>query len=503
MAPSVLRRRFATAAGLYLSVALGILGTVAAARILGLDDFGRFATVVAIVGLAQTLLDLTVEESLTKFGFRYVAARDWGRLHRLFRRALELKLLGGAVASVVLLVLAPFADTVFGSDGLAGPMVAAAALPLLAAPENVSASALLLRGRYDLRGGLLSITMGIRLVAIVVGASFGVTAALAALAAGQLVATAVSGTAGLVALRRFPREPARPLGDDRREIFSFVVQSSIATGVISLRAALAPVLLGVVAGTTQVGYFRVALAPQSGFSAASAPVRLVLLTEQTRDWEHGRSSTVLHGLRRYSVGAAVVAAVSLPVFLLAMPWLVRVVFGPEFRPPSTRPGSCSSRRRSCSCSAGRSRSRSRSAGRGSASSRTGSRPPCCCRSCSCFGDRWGVTGAAVAMVVSTLVFALPGSCCSSGCGPSSAPAASSAPRPRRAREGPGRLRDLAAGRRRAGQPRTRARRGAARSRPRRGGRDDGGRAAGTAAVPRPLGLALAPRRVRHVAASGR
>ena len=34
MAPSVLRRRFATAAGLYLSVALGILGTVAAARIL-------------------------------------------------------------------------------------------------------------------------------------------------------------------------------------------------------------------------------------------------------------------------------------------------------------------------------------------------------------------------------------------------------------------------------------------------------------------------------------
>ena len=406
MAPSVLRRRFATAAGLYLSVALGILGTVAAARILGLDDFGRFATVVAIVGLAQTLLDLTVEESLTKFGFRYVAARDWGRLHRLFRRALELKLLGGAVASVVLLVLAPFADTVFGSDGLAGPMVAAAALPLLAAPENVSASALLLRGRYDLRGGLLSITMGIRLVAIVVGASFGVTAALAALAAGQLVATAVSGTAGLVALRRFPREPARPLGDDRREIFSFVVQSSIATGVISLRAALAPVLLGVVAGTTQVGYYRVALAPQSGFSAASAPVRLVLLTEQTRDWEHGRSSTVLHGLRRYSVGAAVVAAVSLPVFLLAMPWLVRVVFGPDFLPAvdAARIVLVSAAillvlgwTKSFPVTIGRPRLRIVTHGL-----ETAVLLPLVL----VLGDRWGVTGAAVAILVSTLVFAL-------------------------------------------------------------------------------------------------
>ena len=48
MAPSVLRRRIATAAGLYLSVALGILGTVAAARILGLEDFGRPGSVLLV-----------------------------------------------------------------------------------------------------------------------------------------------------------------------------------------------------------------------------------------------------------------------------------------------------------------------------------------------------------------------------------------------------------------------------------------------------------------------
>jgi O-antigen/teichoic acid export membrane protein len=332
MAPSVLRRRVATAAGLYLSVGLGILGTIAAARLLGLEDFGRFATVMAVVGLTQTLLDLTVEESLTKFGFRYIAAEDWGRLHRLFRRALELKLVGGALATVILLLLAPVADGLFGADGLAGPMVAAAALPLLAAPENVSASALLLRGRYDLRGWLLSVTMAIRLVAILVGATLGVTQALAAMAVGQLVATVIAGTAGFVALGRFPHGEPRGIGADRREILSFVVQSSVATGVISLRAALTPVLLGVVAGTTQVGYYRVAMAPQSGFSAASAPVRLVLLTEQTRDWEHGRAETVLRGVKRYSVGAAAVALVALPVFLLAMPWLVRVVFGEEYLP---------------------------------------------------------------------------------------------------------------------------------------------------------------------------
>ena len=332
MAPSRFRRRFATAAGLYLSVGLGILGTIAAARLLGLEGFGRFATVMAMLGLAQTLLDLTVEESLTKFGFRYIAAEDWGRLRRLFRRALELKLVGGGLASVLLLAFAPLADTLFGADDLAAPLVAAAAIPLIASPENVSASALLLRGRYDLRGWLLSVTMGIRLLAILIGASFGVTETFVALAVGQLAATAIAGTAGTVALRRFPLDTPRSLADDRREIVSFVVQSSIATAVLSLRAALTPVLLGVVAGTTHVGYYRIALAPQSGFSAASAPVRLVLLTEQTRDWEHGREQSVLRGVRRYSLAAAAVAAVAVPVFLVAMPWLVRVVFGREYLP---------------------------------------------------------------------------------------------------------------------------------------------------------------------------
>jgi len=405
MAPSVFRRRSATAAGLYLSVALGILGTIAAARILGLSDFGRFATVMAVVGLAQTLLDLTVEESLTKFGFRYVAAEDWGRLHRLFRRALEVKLVGGALASLVILALAPFADTLFGTEGLAAPMAAAAAIPFLASPENVSASALLLRGRYDLRGLLLSVTMGIRLVAILIGASIGVTAAFGALALGQLLATAIVGVAGTSALRRFPRGEQRALGADRREIFSFVAQSSIATGVISLRTALTPVLLGVVAGTTQVGYYRIALAPQSGFSAASAPVRLVLLTEQTRDWEHGREQNVLRGLRSYTVGALGVAAVAVPVFLIAMPWLVRVVFGAEYL-PAVDAARIVLVAAAIQLVLGWSKSLPVTVGRPHLRIVThGIETLVLLPLVVLLGDQWGVTGAAIAFLVSTLVFA--------------------------------------------------------------------------------------------------
>ena len=332
MASRLIWRRSATAAGLYLSTFLGILGTVVAARVLGLEEFGLYATVLAAAGFFQALLDLTVEESLTKYGFRYATAGDWGRLRRLFRRALELKLAGGALAGLALLALAPVADAVFNADGLAVPLAVAAALPLLQAPENVAGTALLLRGRYDVRGALQTFSMALRLAAIAVGVRYGVTETIVAVAAAQVVATAAVGAVGLAAFRRFPDAPPLPLGDDRGGIVSFVLRSSASTGLLSLRNAVAPLLLGMVTGPVQVGLFRIAQAPQTGFLAASSPVRLILLTDQTRAWERGDAGRVLRGVRAYSLTAAAIGAVAVPVFWVAMPHLVELVFGARYLP---------------------------------------------------------------------------------------------------------------------------------------------------------------------------
>ena len=62
MSSRVLRRRSATAVWVYVAVVFGILGTVVAARQLGVVEFGVFATVLAAVGFFQVLLDLTVED---------------------------------------------------------------------------------------------------------------------------------------------------------------------------------------------------------------------------------------------------------------------------------------------------------------------------------------------------------------------------------------------------------------------------------------------------------
>ena len=330
MASRLTRRRSTTAAGIYLSALLGFLATVVAARLLGVDDFALFAIVVAAVGLLQTLLDLTVEEALTKYGFRYVTAEQWGRLRRLFSRALLLKLAGAVLAGLALLALAPVADALFDADGLALPLAIAALLPLVQAPEGPAATALLLRGRYDVRGGLLALSMGLRLVGIAVGASYGVAEAVAGMVLGQVVATACVAVAGGAAFRRFPSAPEQPLTAESRELRRFVLQSSIATGVVSLRTSLAPLLLGLVAPAVQVGLFRAALVPQQAFGTLSAPVRMILLTEQTRDWERGERERVFAGVRRYSAGAAALTAVLLVPLLWLMPDLIRLVFGEDF-----------------------------------------------------------------------------------------------------------------------------------------------------------------------------
>src|SRR5919204_5243425 len=323
-------RRLVTAAGIYVSVVLGFLGTVVAARTFSKDVFGLFALVLVATNFFQTFFDLTVEEALVKYGYRFSTREDWGRFRRLFQAGLAFKGIGAGIGGIALLVLAPLARPVFGDSRLTAPLLVAAALPLLGSVEGLGGAALFVHGRYDIRSAFLTVQMGLRLAGIAVGAQFGLLGAVTGVVVAQLLETAALGAVALAGFRRFPRAAAVPLGDARREIASFVVQSSAATGVLSLRGALAPLLLGVVATPTQVGLFRVAQAPQQGFNALSAPARMILLTEQTRDWERGRQSVVLGGVRRYSLLAGALMLVALPPILWFMPDLIRLVYGAKY-----------------------------------------------------------------------------------------------------------------------------------------------------------------------------
>ena len=73
----------------------------------------------------------------------------------------------------------------------------------------------------------------------------------------------------------------------------FLFSSTLASSLDSARGTLGTSLVPTVSPIVQAGYFRNAQAPATGFAALSGPARLVMLTEQTRDFEAGRHDTRL------------------------------------------------------------------------------------------------------------------------------------------------------------------------------------------------------------------
>jgi O-antigen/teichoic acid export membrane protein len=330
MVDRILRRRAATAFGIYGSALLGFAATVVAARELSKPDFARFALVFGTTSLLQLFVDLTIDEVVVKYGNRYAAREQWGRFRRLFQVGLAIKMAGGVLGAVAVVIAALLAPLIWQTSGLRDAMLVAALIPLIQQPEGMAGAVFLVRNRYDLRGVLLMWAMALRLVAIIVGAHHGVVWLFAAIVAAQALSTATVSGVAVAVFRRWPRATPEPLAEDAREIRSFAIQSTIASGLMSVRTSLPSVLIGVVANSVQTANFRSALAPQTAFASLSAPVRLVLLAEQTRDIEHGRSDRAFALLRRYIVSTVILGAIVTPVLWWAMPTLVRWVYKAKY-----------------------------------------------------------------------------------------------------------------------------------------------------------------------------
>src|SRR4051794_25615061 len=269
------RRRSTTAVGVYAATILGVGTTVAASRILG-NGFAAFAVVFSIVGFFQMLLDLTVDEALIKYGFRYVTAEDWGRLRRLFEIAVGFKLAGGVLALAVIAALAPFSHLIWNRP-LAAPLIIGAFVPLAQASETIAGCALILRDKLHVRAWFYTVGMGARLAGTAIGATQGVLGAMVGLLIGQVVSSLAIAGSGWRAWRAFPIHASRPLGEDGPDIRRFVISSTTATSLTSGRSLLGTWLIGAIAPIKQAAYFRNAQAPLTAFAALSSPARLVLL----------------------------------------------------------------------------------------------------------------------------------------------------------------------------------------------------------------------------------
>ncbi len=331
----VIWRRSATAIGVYVATGFGFLATVVSTRELGLDAYARFAAVIAASTFFQQLLDLTIEEALVKFGFRYVEGEQWGRLRRLFQVALAFKLLGGLLAALAICALAPFSRVVWGTGGVVVPMLIASLIALFQSPENVAAGAIILRGRYDIRGGFQAVSMGLRLVGLAIGCRYGVVGAVIGMVVAQVLCDRLDRPGRDSRLQALPGRPDRA---DRRGLQAAPELPRLldARLVARLGAADARNL----ARPGRCADRRDRLLPQR--AGAGDGARRALRAGEARDADRadarlrgGKHDRVLAMHRRYVRSTGALMVVVVPVLWIVMPFLIGLTYGPSFRAHAT------------------------------------------------------------------------------------------------------------------------------------------------------------------------
>ena len=203
-----------------------------------------------------------------------------------------LKTLGALLAAVALAILAPFADALFNADGLRTPFLLAALLPIVVHPRGAGrrrarAHRPLRRPRRATRSSRSCCARSASWSA----SRYGVTEAVLGLVIGQIAGSVAVGRAAITVFRRFPAAAPEPLGEDRqrdrpvRDPLQRRLGHRLAADGDRRRSCSARSR-----SRAQVGYFRAGQAPLTGLTALTAPARLILITEQTRDWESGRRS---------------------------------------------------------------------------------------------------------------------------------------------------------------------------------------------------------------------
>ena len=304
-----------------LGLGLGLLTATLLLRHLGVEDSGRYVTVMSLVGIAVSIVDT---------GLNVTASRELARYEPAARRALLANILGQrlVVAAVAWALLVAFAYVAgYPTEMVSGTALAGAGVLLVAI-----ASAVLVPLTVELRNGGVAFVEILRQVATLAGVAIlvAVGASLtpffaAQLAVGILVLAFVPflvGRAGLPWPRLGRVEQRTLLGT------ALPVATALALGQIYFRLVI--VLMSLISSAEETGYFGASLRAMEALIALPvlvAGVALPLMTAARKDLPRLRYA--IEGLSEGAIIAGVL--VTLFTFRAAEP-VMSLLGGAQFEP---------------------------------------------------------------------------------------------------------------------------------------------------------------------------
>ena len=303
------------------SAALLLILFIVAGRTLGDVEFGKFSFALALGTIFETLMDFGLHQVTIR-----AVARDRTQATELLHHTLAIKLIWGAIALAALTatatVLRPEWDVRLACYLLGGSLVLRSYMLTIRGVlqglerfgwDSVVVAAdraiLLAFGTVALAAGT-----GLRGLAIAF-----VLARAAALALAAWLTQAELGGVGF----RYDREIWRELHTTALPLGFFLV-------VLNLYSYVDGVMLGVMRGNVETGYYAAAYRTYEGMSYLPSIIAAVLTPRLADLFMRDRNEHRLLALRGFGAAVGLAVAVGGIAFTLA-PWLLVLLFGAEFR----------------------------------------------------------------------------------------------------------------------------------------------------------------------------
>ncbi len=303
------------------------------AHVLGLDQYGKFAVVVAFVMLVTAFFDVRVGVAATTLGAREL--RDPRRAAGIFQLSYLIDavtgLLGFAVVVALSFVVGP---GLVGGNGTL--LIVLFAIGVLASTlEDSSLAVLRLLDRYRL---VATYTVGLEAarVALVAGAllfSKGLVPVILALVAQKMlvtvvqVATAASSFRAAIGRPLLRESALDAVTDTRRQMITTVLHTNVVSYARLAQTQLPTVVLGAISGTVQAGLYRIGMAAAAAVGRLADPAYAALLPRLSRLFAAGRQDSVKRLIERASLISVPVMVVALTAVLLLRDPILQLLGG--------------------------------------------------------------------------------------------------------------------------------------------------------------------------------
>ena len=328
------------AAGQYLAVGLGLATAVVASRVLGPEGYGQAALVMSFPSLLLSLGSFKSVSVVTRYNSMFRATSNTELLRASSKLGYTVDLAAsGAVFLIVLLTGRWVTGWVYDFEWMFWPMVAYAFSYLFVALRGTSLAILSAFEEFRQLSVLFALDKGMAFFAVIslLWTGYGVNGLVFGMAIGNALTGLIAlGMAWLLLERKgvgpWWKASIRDLDHLRGELFSFFGWNYVMT-TLSGAVTQAPVmLLGVISGQEEAGFFRLGLALATGASyPASAASQVLYPRLSARMVSQEMAGEFPASLRRWIIRAGFPLSVAIASSALLLPWLLPLILGEGYQ----------------------------------------------------------------------------------------------------------------------------------------------------------------------------